>query len=203
MAKKVSKKKPTVGIEDILFMTDRLQTTLGTGVDVFSRTIYLTGEITDELAQQFIQKLTILDTLPGVITIRVNSVGGEMSSGMAMYDTMRMTKNEIIVDVVGAAFSAAVMILQAGDLRRMSNKASLMLHEGQLFLSETSTFHKVDLTQQAESLHEQNELYVEIVAERSKLTQEQVREICKKDTYFNAKQAIKAGLVDEVLDYRT
>lgn len=96
-----------------------------------TKTIFLTGEITEEKKDRFIKNLHILDSTSGRITVKLSSEGGCVVEGLAIYDAIRYCKNYVRVIGIGEVASMATIILQAGDERMLYRNSYLMIHEGE------------------------------------------------------------------------
>jgi len=97
-----------------------LETLLENGVDIRNRTIYLQGEIGEPLTFKFIRQIRYLDQTTGNILVILDSEGGDVMGGFAIYDEIRACQNDITIRVVGSAMSMGSVILQAGDKRIMT-----------------------------------------------------------------------------------
>jgi len=170
------------------------------GVHLGTRRIFVVGEIQEALAARFGIVFRALDSTEGPIYITLNSPGGSIDQGFAIFDIIKLSNNPVVIDVVGVAQSIAVVILQAADRRRASPESRLLVHQGRLFPSQDS-FAADELKDHGRELARNNERVYRTLSEGSKgkLTIEEVIELCKKDTYFSAAEAFKYGLIDEVL----
>ena len=105
--------------------------------DIFSRLlkeriIFISGEINDSLANSVIAELLYLDSIgDGDISIYINSPGGSVSSGMAIYDTMNFIKSDVCTICIGMAASMAAFLLSCGQKgkRFILPNADVMIHQ--------------------------------------------------------------------------
>lgn len=160
-----------------------------------SRTLVIAGDITVESTQDFLEDFAKLDAKDGPIEVRIVSNGGDLNCGMALYDAMQAAKNEVTTVGLGFVESAAVLVLQGGHKRLLSENAVLFLHE-------TSLTSDAGLTQlkkaviETERLHK---LYCELIARRSGQYVETVQAMCKEETYVPAQLAQKHNFIDAIL----
>ena len=138
---------------------------------------------------------------PGLpITIDINSPGGSVTEGLAIYDTIQRLRREgthVTTRALGYAASMGAILLQAGDVRVMDARAKLMLHEGSILLQGSLTpGEQEDLRTWQDMLR--NDL-LDIMSERSTLTKRQIQTKWKrKDWWIAAPEALKLGFVDVV-----
>lgn len=180
-------------------LAEALSHTLGTGVDVNARRIFLVGAVDEDMAKHFQATFQVLDNTDGPIYVTLNSEGGSCDHGWAIYDAMRLSRNAVIIDVYGRAMSIAVAIMQGGDLRRISPEARLMVHEAALHVHGGS-FKAKELYIEGDELRHLNDKYYRVLAERSggKLHVEKIRELCAQDSYTDPHEFVKLGLADHV-----
>jgi ATP-dependent Clp protease protease subunit len=179
-------------------VAQQLATGMSAGVHLGTRRIFLTGEVDTEMAARFMVAFRCLDATKGEIYITLDSEGGSMDQGFAIYDTIRLSNNAVIVDVVGNAQSIAALILQAGDVRRATPEARIMIHQGKLYTGQEA-FAADDLKEQGRELAYSNQRYYRALSEKSKLPVKEVVKLCKKDTYFSSAEAKQHGLIDIVI----
>ncbi|MFD7554121.1 head maturation protease, ClpP-related [Streptomyces sp. NPDC059835] len=128
------------------------------------------------------------------ITVNLSSPGGEIFEGIAIYNALRTHPANVTIRVSALAASIASVIAQAGDRIVMLSGAQMMIHEGMGFCAGNAA----EMQQMAELLDRQSANIADIYAERAGGTSEQWRERMKAETWFNAEEAVEAGLADEV-----
>jgi len=188
---------------EISTVAGELQIAVSMGVSLRERRLFLVGDVDEELFKAFITAFSVMDTFEAPIYITFHSNGGSMEIGMAIYDAIRTARNHVTMDVAGAASSIGALILQAADTRRMMPESRIMIHQGKLFISGENQFQAHEMLEHAEDLKENNERYYNVLANSSKgkMSHSDVVKACKKDTYYDAQQAIDLGLVDEIVPY--
>lgn len=128
------------------------------------------------------------------ITVNLSSPGGEIFEGIAIYNALRTHPANVTVRVSALAASIASVIAQAGDRIVMLSGAQMMIHEGMGFCAGNAA----EMQQMAELLDRQSANIADIYAERAGGTPEQWREQMRAETWFNAEEAVAAGLASEV-----
>lgn len=166
-------------------------------LDEQKRRIHVMGEVDESMAHALMVSLDKLEETPGDITIILNSEGGEEASGYALYDAITMCKNMVIIEGYGEVSSIAAAIFQAGDVRRLSSNSIFMIHNGTIPVDpEAQQNAIIDL---ADKIKKDNRRYHTILSSRSKLSYEDVEEVCSKDAYYTAEEALTAGFCDEII----
>jgi ATP-dependent Clp endopeptidase proteolytic subunit ClpP len=135
--------------------------------DEETREIYLVGTIEDSMFQSAIIALRRLDRTRGNITIILNTPGGEISAGLAIYDAINMCKNKVICHCFGQCMSMGVAVLMACDTRLSSPECRFMVHDC------TSSFGEMATLKMALYFNEHSFLkdrYCKILADNSELS---------------------------------
>ena len=173
--------------------------------DIYSRLfkdriIMLSGQVTDDLANSIIAQLLFLDAQDSEkdIYLYINSPGGSVTAGMAIYDTMNFVKADVQTIVMGMAASMGSFLLTAGTngKRFALPNAEIMIHQplggaqGQATEIEIAARH---ILQTRERLNK-------ILAERTGQPLEVIEKDTDRDNYMTAEQAKAYGLIDEVME---
>lgn len=166
--------------------------------DAVNRTIFLWADIDGESAGSFIATFMAMDRLPGTIRVVMHSHGGDSAAGFAIYDVIKMARNRVIIDVYGACMSIAAVILQAGDLRRLTKNSEFMIHNGSID-TDGDTFTSKDMELNQKRLATDDRLIHRIFAHRTGLKLAKVKDMCSRDTFLSAKQAVKLGFADAII----
>jgi ATP-dependent Clp endopeptidase proteolytic subunit ClpP len=132
------------------------------------------------------------------IEIVINSGGGSVFAGLALFDYLQMIRGAgcaVTTTAVGMAASMAGILLQAGSTRVMSEHAYLMIHE-----ASTSTWGKIsELRDEVELIDKLEERMLAILAERSTMSAKQIKAKCaRRDWWIDSREALKLGFVDEI-----
>lgn len=169
-------------------------------MDVFSkliqeRTIFIDGEIDNELANQVIAQLIYLnaENPNKTIHIYINSHGGSVIDGLAIYDVCQNIKAPIRTVCVGSAFSMAAVLMLVGKERCMLKHSIMMLHE-----VSSGIFGKTKDIKVTFNLHlDLEKKIIDIIKEKTNI--ENIEEVIKTDKYYNSKDALKVKLIDKIL----
>jgi ATP-dependent Clp protease protease subunit len=166
-----------------------------------SRSIYLWGVVDDKSAKDVVSKLLLLDAdKPGEeIKFYINSPGGVVTSGMVMYDTMRMIKSPVSTICMGLAASMGSILLSGGKKgkRFIYPSGEVMIHQPSLggYIRGVST----DLEIQARQTKRVKDMGAKILAENCGKTVEQILTDFDRDYWMNAEEAIAYGIVDKTI----
>ena len=172
--------------------------------DIFSlllkeRIIMLSGEITDDLATLIVSQLLYLSSVDSKkdISIYINSPGGSVTAGMAIYDTMKLIDNDIKTICVGLAASMGAFLLAGGTKgkRYALPNSEIMIHQplggakGQVTDIEILT-KRLLLTKKNMN---------KILAQNTNNDEKQIELDTERDNFMNAYEALDYGLIDKVL----
>ena len=168
-----------------------------------NRIIRLTKSIDTETSEKIIEQLLKLDATKSKkdITFYINSPGGAVSDGLAIYDAMQMVKSDITTICIGRCASMGAVLLSGGTKgkRYITPNSEVMIHE-------VSTFSMGKLGEVKISFDHSNTLnerIIKILSDNTGKSIEQIREDIQKDKWFNAEEALKYGLVDKLLTRTT
>lgn len=163
------------------------------------REIECVGEINSQTVNSIIRQIRYLanQNENEEITMFINSPGGEISSGLALYDVMKGVKCPIRTVCTGMAASMAAILFCAGDKRDMLEHARVMIHDPQLMQGYGGSTLTVKAV--AEDMMRIREITCKILAEHTGKTIEEIYDKTAKDTYFNADEAIEYGLADRII----
>jgi len=166
------------------------------------RKIFLWGAVTDETAKDITEKLLYLETVaPGKeITFYMNTPGGSITAGMAVYDTMKMITSPITVVVTGMAASmGSILLCGAPKGRRLIYPhARVLIH--QPLITGRMIGPAVDINIQAREMEKLREELNQILANSSGQPMEKIMHDTDRDFYLNAQEAIEYGLADKIVE---
>lgn len=128
------------------------------------------------------------------INVRINSFGGSVFDGVAIYNTLRSSGAKIIVDVDGVAASIASIIAMAGDVRRTASNSMWMIHDPWIFTAGTAD----ELRKQAELLDSVRGTLLETYVSRSGADEKTVSDMMKEETWLTADKVKELGFVTEI-----
>jgi len=167
-----------------------------------NRSVELWGAVDDRTAKEVVTKMKLLDAdKPGEeIRFFINSPGGIVTSGMVIYDTMKMLKSPVSTICMGLAASMGSILLSGGTKGRrfVFPHAEIMIHQPSLggYMQGVS----VDLEIQAKQTKRVKEISARILAENCGKKLEQVLKDFDRDYWMDAKEALEYGIVDQVID---
>lgn len=165
------------------------------------RKIFFWGEVDDASARTATEQLLYLEAdQPGEeITLYLNSPGGSITAGMAVYDTMALISSPIKVIVVGLAASMGSIFLCGGTKGRrfLYPHARVLIH--QPLIMGTMRGAAVDIHIQAQEMEKLREEMNRILANASGQTIERIQRDTDRDFYLNAQEAIEYGLADAIV----
>lgn len=165
----------------------------------YERKINIIGEIDEALYSDFVEALDNLDEMleGDGITIELTSIGGDALVALAFYDRIRRCKSDVTIIATGLVASAAVIILAAGDTRLMSKNAWVMVHEDTPVADEGAKVTQFEKT--AKVSRRLEDQWNKILAERTGISASVWAKLHEDETYLNAIECKKLGLVDEII----
>lgn len=168
------------------------------GADFRRRLIYLHGEIETDTATKLITNLHVIDETDGPIHVHLNSVGGDVGAGMAIYDALRCARNEVIIEGSGEVASMATIVLQAGDKRILTPETRLMVHNVYVEMTGLQRMDSTYFAVYAKEISELSVRYYSILAEHTELSARRLKAMCQRETYLSAAEAVAMGFADEI-----
>lgn len=166
------------------------------------RSVYLWGVVDDKSARDVVSKLLLLDTdKPGEeIKFYINSPGGVVTSGMVIYDTIKLISSPVSTICMGLAASMGSILLSVGEKgkRFIYPHGEVMIHQPSLggYYQGTSA----DLEIQAVQTQKTKELGAKILADNCGKSFEQIMKDFDRDYWMDAKEAVEYGIVDNILE---
>ena len=162
------------------------------------RIIFCTGEIDDAVSNIIVSQLLYLDSINhNDISLYINSPGGSVTSGMAIYDTMNFVKSDVKTICIGMAASMAAVLLASGkkDKRYALPNSEIMIHQPLGGVQGQAT----DIKIAAERIIKLKKKINKILAEKTGKSLKKIISETERDNYMNALEAKKYGLIDEVI----
>ena len=175
--------------------------------DIYSRLlkdriVFIGDEITDPLANLVIAEILFLEkeNPDKDIDMYINSPGGSVTAGMAIYDVMRHVKCDVATVCVGMAASMGTALLVAGTRgkRYAMPNARIMIHQTSGGYRGTMADARIYL----EEMQKMNETYVRLVSEGTGRDPEQVRKDLDRDYWMSSEEAKEYGIVDTIINGR-
>lgn len=175
--------------------------------DIFSRLlkeriIFISGEINDNLSNSVIAELLYLDSINhNDISLYINSPGGVITSGMAIYDTINFIESDVSTICVGMAASMAAFLLSCGakGKRYILPNADVMIHQPLGGAQGQATDIKIASDRIISLRNKLNR----ILAKNTKKTLSKIEKDTERDNYLSAEEALNYGIVDKIIKNRT
>ena len=162
------------------------------------RIIWLGSEVRDDNANEIAAKLLLLaaEDPKKDIFLYVNSPGGSITAGMAIYDTMQFVPNDIVTVGIGMAASMGQLLLTAGTKgkRYITPNARVLLHQPHGGFGGTAS----DIQTQAQLILDMKKRLAEITAAQTGKSVKQINADGDRDRWFNAQEALEYGFVDHI-----
>jgi ATP-dependent Clp protease protease subunit len=177
--------------------------------DIYSRLlkeriVFLNGEVNDQVSNSICAQLLFLEAEDSNedINFYINSPGGVVTAGMAMYDTMQYIKPDVSTIVMGQACSMGSLLANAGapGKRYMLPKARHMIHQP----SGGARGQQTDIEIAAQEIRRMRDELTEIYVKHNSKgkTFDQVNKDIERDNFMTASEALEYGLIDEIVDKR-
>ena len=175
--------------------------------DIYSRLlkeriIFLTGPIDDNIASLVCAQLLFLESEnpKKEISFYINSPGGIVWSGLAVYDTMQYISSKIMTICIGQAASAGSLLLAAGekDMRFSLPNSRIMIHQPSGGYQGQVTDLEIQTNEIIKTKKRLNQIYAKHTGKNIK----EVELIMERDKYFSPEEAIKFGLIDKIVKNR-
>jgi len=172
--------------------------------DIFSRLlreriIFLGDEIDDDVANSIIAQLLLLDSENSEkdIMLYINSPGGVITSGMAIYDTMKLIKSDVSTICMGDAASMGAFLLSAGTKgkRLALPNARVMIHQPLGGARGQAT----DIEIEAKEILRMKDMLCTLFSEHCGQPFEKIKEDTERDNFMTAQQALEYGLIDKII----
>ncbi len=173
--------------------------------DIYSRLlkeriIFLSGPIDDQMADLIVAQLLFLEAeaYDKDISLYINSPGGSVSAGLAIYDTMQYIKSDVSTICIGQAASMGAFLLAAGEKNKRFSlpNADIMIHQPLGGAQGQASDMKI----QVEKILKIRELMNRILSERTGQPLDKISKDTDRDFYLTAKEAVEYGIIDKVIE---
>lgn len=165
------------------------------------REIFLTEEVNPETSNELIKQLMYLERQDSgkEITLYINSPGGEVISGLAVYDLISLMKSPVRTVCTGTAASMGAILFLAGKKREMLPHTRLMIHDPSFSGGSIGGKKSHELRHELEKLDEVREALAKIIAEKTGRPLEEIYDVTSDDTFYSAEEAITFGLATGIM----
>lgn len=172
------------------------------GIYYPTKTIELFGEVDDGMHNKFIRNMHILNNVTGNIKILIDSVGGDVHKAMAMYDSIKNSKNYVEAAVIGEAASSAAWILQAADHRKIYQNSSILLHIGEVGYPSAHPCNHKEWDRYNTEIVEKwmyDVMLKKIKQKKKRFTKDKLTQLLLFDKILTPKEALEYNLIDEIV----
>jgi ATP-dependent Clp protease protease subunit len=163
------------------------------------RIVVLGSEVNDDIANRITAQLLLLaaEDAEKDITLYINSPGGSVTAGMAIYDTMQLIEPDVATVAMGLAASMGQFLLSSGHPGKRSAlpHARVMMHQPSAGVGGTAS----DIAIQAQVYNKWKQEMAKLIAEQTGQTVERITEDSDRDRWFTAQEALEYGFVDRVV----
>lgn len=179
------------------------------GMDIFSRLlreriIFLGSAVDDHVASLMIAQLLFLEAEDPDkdINLYINSPGGSVSAGLAIYDTMKYIKPDVATICVGMAASMGAVLLAGGAEKKRSSlpHSKIMIHQPWIGGLQGQTS---DIQIHAKEMLKTRDTLYNILAEHTGKSMDQITQDCDRDYYMSSQEAVEYKLIDNILENRS
>lgn len=166
-----------------------------------NRKIFFTGKVTGKSANELIKQLMYLEEAGcgEEITLYINSPGGEVTSGLAVYDVIRLMESPVNTVCVGMAASMGAILFLAGGHRSMLPHTRLMIHDPSYGGGSIGEKKPHEIRRELDKLNETRTALAEIIAEKTGKSVEEIYKVTAEDTYYSAEEALAFGLATGII----
>ena len=172
--------------------------------DIYSRLledriVMLNEEVNSASASVVVAQLLYLESKDPTkdISLYINSPGGEVQSGLALYDVMQAVSCPIHTVCLGMAASMAALLFIAGDQREMLPHSRVMIHDP--LIGGGIGGSALSVKARADDLMRIRDITAQVISQHTGMNIEEVFELTAKDTYFEAEEAIANGMADRII----
>lgn len=167
-----------------------------------SRQIFLTEEVNANTSNSLLKQLMYLEqSAPGEeITLYINSPGGEVVSGLAVYDYIGLMQSPLRTVCTGTAASMGSILFLAGAKREMLPHTKIMIHDPSCSAS-IAGVKPLEVQKKVDALMMTRKILCEIIAERTGRSLKEIYKKTKDDTFFTAEEAIEFGIATEIINH--
>ena len=172
---------------------------------MMNREIFLCGEVNADSMNVLLKQLMYLereDDSRG-ITLYINSPGGEVQSGLAVYDWTRLMKAPLKTVCIGTAASMGAILFLAGKERLMTENSRLMIHDPAPGGGSLAGMKPAEIEERLEELRKVQDTICRIITETAGMAESDVRVCTAKDTYYSAEEAVVSRLATGILKGET
>lgn len=168
---------------------------------LMKRMIFLTDEVNERTSDELIKELLYLgESDPEEpVTLLINSPGGEVQSGLAVYDLIRLMKSPVNTVCIGRAYSMAAILFLSGEKRLMLPHTEIMIHDPSYSNANIGGQKPHEIQRKIDSLNETRMITDRIIAERTGKPLQEILKLTQEDTYYKAEAAVEYGIATGII----
>lgn len=166
-----------------------------------NREIFLVDEVDTKSSNELIKKLMYLEQedRDREITLYINSPGGEVISGLAVYDYIRIMEAPVNTVCIGTAASMGAVLFLAGKERKMLKHTRLMIHDPSYGCGELKGRKSHEIQHELNELNKVRKMLAGIISERTGKSIKEIYKVTARDTYYSAEEAVRFGLATKII----
>lgn len=166
-----------------------------------NREIFLVDEVNAMSSNELLKQLMYLENEDSTreITLYINSPGGDVISGLAVYDYIQLMRAPVRTVCIGMAASMGAILFLAGKDREMLPHTRLMIHDPSYSHRDIGGRKPHEIQHELDKLNETREALAGIIAEKTGKTIEEIYEVTAEDTYYSAREAVAFGLATKTI----
>lgn len=166
-----------------------------------NREIFLTEQVDSATTNELLKQLMYLERQDNSkeVTIYINSPGGEVISGLAVYDYISMMKSPVRTVCTGTAASMGAILFLAGKKREMLPHTMLMIHDPSYSHNDIGGRKPHEIQHELDKLNETREALAKIISEKTGKGLDKIYKVTASDTYYSAEEAIRFGLATGIM----
>lgn len=166
-----------------------------------NRKIFFVEDVNVKSSNELIKQLMYLEQEGSgeEITLYINSPGGEVTSGLAVYDVIHLMESPVNTVCIGTAASMGAILFLAGKKRDMLPHTRLMIHDPSYNSGNIGGKKSHEIQHELDKLNETREALAKIIAEKTGKTVEEIYEVTAEDTFYSAREALEFGLATGIM----
>lgn len=166
-----------------------------------SRKVFLTDEVNHETISALIKKFMALEAQSDEeITFFINSPGGDVLSGLALFDFIKTMKSPVKTVCIGTCYSMGAILFLSGKDRLVFPHSRLMIHDPSYSANDIGGKKPHEIQQQVDKLMETRNVLARIIAEVTNHPLDEILKLTSEDSYYNAKEALSFGLATKIIN---
>ena len=167
------------------------------------RKIFFTSEVTSESCDELIKELMALNTESDEeISLYINSPGGDVSSGLAVYDYTRIMRAPLRTVCIGTAASMGAIIFLAGSRRELLPSSRILIHDPSYGTGDIGGMKPHEIQTKVDKLMETRDMLASIISEVTGRPVDEILKVTREDSIYNAREAVEFGLATSIINPR-